>query len=368
MRICNAKVFIHGSFVDGGLEFNEKILTAGPEVTGGEDLQGCYVIPGLIDVHTHGAMGEDASDALAAGMPAMSRYYAAQGVTSWLPTTMTLKEEVLTPAMEVIRDFQRPAGGAKVAGIHLEGPFLSYAKRGAQAAENLHAPDAAMFHRLNAASGNLVRLVTIAPEEPGAMEFIRDVSRVCTVSLGHTTANYDTAAQAYAAGASHATHLYNGMPPLAHREPGVIAAALDAGATVELITDGLHIHPAVVRLTHRLFGDKLVLISDSLRCAGMPDGDYELGGQPITMKNGKATLSGSDTLAGSSVHLMDGLRRAVSFGVPLEAAVTAATLTPAKAIRMDDQIGSLDAGKWADFVVLDQDLQVKAVYINGEKV
>ena len=137
---------------------------------------------------------------------------------------------------------------------------------------------------------------------------------------------------------------------------------------MELITDGLHIHPAVVRLTHRLFGDKLVLISDSLRCAGMPDGDYELGGQPITMKNGKATLSGSDTLAGSSVHLMDGLRRAVSFGVPLEAAVTAATLTPAKAIRMDDQIGSLDAGKWADFVVLDQDLQVKAVYINGEKV
>ena len=368
MRITNAKVFVNGKFVEGGIEFEEKILAAGSQITDGEDGAGCYIIPGLVDIHTHGAMSEDASDGVEAGMPIMSRYYAKGGVTSWCPTTMTLKEPTLTRAMEVIRNFERPADGAKVAGVHLEGPFLCYSKRGAQAAENLHAPEAGTFHRLNEASGGLVKLVTIAPEEPGALDFIREVSPVCTVSLGHTAANYDTAMEAYKAGASHATHLYNGMPSLLHREPGVIAAAADAGATVELITDGLHIHPAVVRLTHRLFGEKLVLISDSLRCAGMPDGDYELGGQPITMKDGKATLTGSETLAGSSIHLMDGLRRSVSFGVPLEAAVTAATLAPAKAIRMDGEIGSLDEGKWADFVMLDEELNVKAVYINGKNV
>ena len=368
MRISNAKVFLNGRFVEGGIEFDEKITAVGCDVTDGEDLGGCYVIPGLVDIHTHGALSEDASDGAAEGMPVLSRYYAKGGVTSWCPTTMTLKEPVLTEAMKVIRDFERPEDGAKVAGIHLEGPFLCYSKRGAQAAENLHAPDVEMFRRLNQVSGNLVKLITVAPEEPGALDFIREVSPICAVSLGHTAADYATAMAAYEAGATHATHLYNGMPSLLHREPGVIAAASDAGATVELITDGLHIHPAVVRLTHKLFGEKLVLISDSLRCAGMPDGDYELGGQPITMKNGKATLTGSETLAGSSIHLMDGLRRSVSFGVPLEAAVTAATLTPAKAIRMDGEIGSLEEGKWADMVVLDEELNVKAVYINGKSI
>jgi len=368
MRIKNAKIFLNGQFVDGGIEFDEKITAVGSHITDGEDACGCYIIPGLVDIHTHGAMSEDASDGLVEGMPVMSRYYAKEGVTSWCPTTMTLKEPVLTEAMKAIAAFQRPEDGAKVAGIHLEGPFLCYAKRGAQAADNLHAPDAAMFRRLNEASGGLVKLVTVAPEEPGALEFIREVSPICAVSLGHTTADYDTAMAAYEAGATHATHLYNGMPSLHHREPGVIAAAADADATVELITDGLHIHPAVIRLTQKLFGDKLVLVSDSLRCAGMPDGDYELGGQPITMKNGKATLTGTETLAGSSIHLMDGLRRTVSFGVSLEAAVTAATLAPAKAIRMDGEIGTLDTGKWADFVMLDGDLNVKAVYINGKPV
>lgn len=368
MKISNAKVFVNGAFVDGGIDFGATVNAVGEAVDGGVDAQGCYLIPGLIDIHTHAAMGEDASDGEPEGMPKMSRYYAAKGVTSWCPTTMTLKEPELTRAMHVIRDFQRPADGAKVAGVNLEGPFVSYAKRGAQNADNIHAPDAAMFHRLNEASGGIVRLITIAPEEPGGIETIREISKTCTVSLGHTTADYDTAMAAYDAGARHATHLFNAMPALGHRAPGVIAAASDAGATVELITDGLHIHPAVVRLTHRLFGDRLVLISDSLRCAGMPDGDYMLGGQPITMKNGKATLKDSDTLAGSCIHLYDGLRRAVEFGVPLASAITAATLTPAKAIGRDGEIGSLDPGKCADFVVLDRDLNVRAVFIDGRQI
>ena len=368
MKLTNARVFLDGRFVTGGIEFSRAIEAVGPEVTGGTDLDGCYVIPGLIDIHTHGAMNEDASDGKPEGLVKMSRYYAAGGVTAWCPTTMTLKEPELTRAMEAINGFVRPADGAKVAGVHLEGPFLSLKKCGAQNPDNLHAPDAALFHRLNEASGHRVRLVTVAPEEPGALPFIREVSQTCTVSLGHTTADYDTAMAAYEAGASHATHLFNAMPPLNHREPGVVAAALDAGATVELITDGFHIHPAVIRLVHRLFGEKLVLISDSLRCAGMPDGDYELGGLPITLTKGVARLRGSSTLAGSSIHLMDGLRRAVSFGMPLEAAVYAATAAPAKAIRRDHEIGALAPGKAADLVVLDKDLHLKAVYIDGTAV
>jgi len=368
MKLSNAQIFSEGRFIPGGIDFDATVRALGPEVTGGVDAQGCYIIPGLIDIHTHGALNEDASDGSAEGLLKMARFYAAGGVTSWCPTTMTLKEPELTRAMAAIRGYVRPAAGAKVAGVHLEGPFLSLKKCGAQNPDNLHAPDAAMFHRLNEASGGLVRLVTVAAEEPGAMPFIREVSQECTVSLGHTTADYDTACAAYAAGASHATHLFNAMPPLNHREPGVVAAALDAGATVELITDGFHIHPAVVRLVHRLFGEKLALISDSLRCAGMPDGDYELGGLPITLTGGVARLRGSSTLAGSSIHLMDGLRRAVSFGVPLEAAVLAATAVPAKVIRREREIGALRPGLAADFVLLDADLQVRSVYIDGKVI
>ena len=365
MKISNAKVFVEGRFIDGGIEFNERILAVGDGVCGGIDAQGAYVIPGLIDIHTHAAVGEDASDGKPDGLIKMSRYYAEGGVTSWCPTTMTLKEPELTRAMHAIRGFIRPEGGAKIAGVNLEGPFLNLKKCGAQNPDNLHAPDVELFKRLYDASGGIVKIVTVAPEEPDAVDFIREVSRLCTVSLGHTTASYETACAAYEAGAAHTTHLFNAMPALLHREPGVIAAAMDYGASVELITDGLHIHPAVVRLTHNLFGDKLVLISDSLRCAGMPDGEYELGGQPITMKSGRAALTGTDTLAGSSIHLMDGLRRAVSFGIPLECAVLAATLAPARVIGMEGRIGTLRSGAYADIVILDAELSVKAVYING---
>ncbi len=367
MLIKNAKVFVGKEFVDGDVRFGSTIEAVGTlEGAADYDAAGCYVIPGLVDIHTHGAMGEDFSDGNPAGMQPMADYYAAHGVTSFLATTMTLKEETLTPAMHTIRDFKRQ-GGAKCAGIHLEGPFLCYAKRGAQAAENLHKPDADLFDRLNAASGGMVKLVTVACEEEGAEAFIRNVSQKCTVSLGHSTADYDTAMAGFAAGATHATHLYNGMPSFLHRAPGIIGAALDSGASVELICDGLHIHPAVIRATYKMFGDKLNLISDSLRCAGMPDGDYELGGQPITMKNGKATLTGTDTLAGSSISMLDALRNVVKFGLPLEAAVYAASTAPAQAAGLSD-IGAIEAGRAADLLVLDKDLNLKAVFINGERL
>lgn len=366
MKIFNARILTEDGFIHGGVEFDEKFGACGDCITDGDlDADGAYIIPGLVDIHTHAAMGEDASDGSAEGLSVMSRYYARGGVTSWCPTTMTLKEQDLTAAMKAIRGFVRPEGGAKIAGVNLEGPFLSYEKRGAQAAENLSLPDAGMFARLNDACGGMVRLITVAPELPGAMEFIREVSGVCTVSLGHSTADYETAMAAFNAGASHVTHLFNAMRPFLHREPGIVGAAHESGASAELICDGLHIHPAVVRTVFDLFGERTVLISDSMRCAGMPDGEYTLGGQPVTYSHGRATLRGTDTLAGSGIHLMDGVKKAVSFGIPLQKAVFAASTAPARAIGMQDSIGSIAPGLSADFLLLDDSLHLKAVYING---
>ena len=364
MLIKNAKVFVGKSFVDADIQFDRTVTAIG-KIDGPADLdaQGGYVIPGLVDIHTHGAMGEDFSDGKPEGLQPMADFYAAHGVTSFLGTTMTLKEETLTPAMHTIRDF-RSGHGAKCAGIHLEGPFLCYAKRGAQAAENLHKPDTALFHRLNEASGGIVKMVTVACEVEGAMPFLREVSKVCAVSWGHTTADYDTAMAGFQAGATHATHLYNGMPSFLHRAPGVIGAAFDSGASVELICDGLHIHPSVIRATYQLFGDKLNLVSDSLRCTGMPDGDYELGGQPIVMKDQKATLL-DGTLAGSSISLLKAMQNVVRFGLPLEAAVYAASTAPAQAARLD--AGVIAQGKPADLVLLDKDLELKAVFVDGKR-
>lgn len=365
MLIKNGLIFIGHSFIRSDIQFDSNITAIGNIVGSGDfDAKEHYIIPGLIDIHTHGAVGEDFFDGNTAGLLPMADYYAKHGVTSFLATTMTLKEEALLPAMKTIRDFKR-SGGAKCAGIHLEGPFLSFKKRGAQAAENLHLPNIQLFHRLNDASGGQVRLVTVACEERGAMDFISQVSDSATVSLGHTSCTYEQAMEAFAHGASHATHLFNGMEGLHHRKPGIIAAAMDFGASVELICDGIHIHPAVIRLVHKLYGDKLTLISDSLHCAGMPDGEYELGGQPITVRDGKATLSGSETIAGSSISLLDAVRNVVSFGIPLAAAVYAASTAPANAVRLHD-VGSIQIGKRADLLVLDSSLNLKAVYIDGQ--
>ena len=367
MRIKNAKVFVGKTFIDADIEFDQKITAVG-RLEGEADLDcaGCYVIPGLVDIHTHGAMGEDFSDGKGDKLQLMADYYAAHGVTSFLATTMTLKEEVLTPAMHAIRDFARK-GGAKCAGIHLEGPFLGYAKRGAQAAENLHKPDPDLFDRLNAASGGKVKLVTVACEEEGGMDFVANVSKKCTVSLGHTSADYDQAMEAFARGASHATHLYNGMDGLHHRKPGIIAAAMDAGASVELICDGLHIHPAAIRLAHKLYGDKLNLVSDSLRCAGMPEGQYDVGGQQIIVKGGLARLL-DGTIAGSASTLYDGLRKAISFGIPEEDAVRACTYNPACALHAEDEIGSIASGKNADFLICSGDYSEKRVFLGGKEL
>ena len=374
MKVINGRVFDpEQGFVQRDLCTDGSLIAAAGD---GEviDAAGGYVIPGLVDVHFHGAVGEDFSDATAEGLQRIADFELSQGVMYICPAGMTLPEDQLRAICENTAAHRREnKGGAEVVGLHLEGPFLSMAKKGAQNADYLHAPDAAMLARLQKAAQGAVRLVTVAPEEPGAMEFIRAAKEMgITVSVGHTTADYDTAMEAFRCGASHATHLYNGMPSLHHRAPAVIGAAFDTpGVRAELICDGVHIHGAMVRLAFRLFGkERMVLISDSLRAAGMPDGVYPFGGQEIEVHGNRATIVGHpETLAGSVTSLMGCLRQAVQFDIPLHDAVRACTLNPAQAIGIADRCGTLDEGKDASFVVLDEkDLSVRAMVFKGQRI
>ena len=338
------------------------------------DASDCYVIPGLVDVHFHGAVGEDFSDATPEGLQRIADYELSEGVTYICPTSMTLSEEILTDICKNVAEHRKNnSGGAEVVGAHLEGPFLSYAKRGAQNADYLRDPDAEMLARLQDAAEGCVKLITMAPEQPGGLDFIEKATAMgVTVSVGHTTADYDTAMAAFKAGASHATHLYNGMPPIHHRAPDVIGAASDnPHVRAELICDGIHIHDSVVRLTFRLFGaERMVIISDSLRATGMPDGQYPFGGQEIEVHGNRATIVGHpETLAGSVTSLMGCLRQAVSMGIPMADAVRACTYNPACAIGIDNRAGTLDVGKEASIVILNaSDLSVKQIIFKGNLI
>ena len=372
MRLTGAQVFdARQGFVSRDLCIADGRIAARAEEP--VDVSGCYLIPGLTDLHFHGCKGEDFSDATPEGLQIMADYELSRGVTQICPAGMTLGEDQLTRiCRNAARHRKHNTGGAELVGLHLEGPFLCKAKKGAQNEAFLHDPDPVMLHRLQEAAEGLVKLVTLAPEQPGSREFIRGaLADGVTVSLGHTTADYDTALAAYQAGARQATHLFNAMPPFTHRAPGVVGAAFDSPeVNVELISDGVHIHPSVVRAVFQLFGkDRVILISDSLRATGMPDGRYPFGGQEIEVHGNRATMAGDpNTLAGSVSDLMACMKTAVSFGIPLADAVTAAAVNPARVLGIDDRLGTLDAGKEANVVVLDQHLDVKAVLFHGKVV
>ncbi len=369
MKIKNANIWTkeHG-FVSGGISFTDTIEQVGV-VSGADaiDAEGMYLIPGFVDIHVHGALGHDFSDASAEGNEIIARRLVQHGVTSYLHTTMTVSEEQMVEIAKTVDCDNRDPNRSGCVGIHLEGPFLSYRKRGAQHPDHLRAADYLLFRRVNEISGGNVRLVAVAPEIEGGMEFIRMAHEETTVSLAHTCAEYDLAMEAFRAGADHVTHLFNGMDSFLHRAPGVVGAAMDSGAYAELICDGLHVHPSVVRAAFKMFPGRIVLISDAVQSAGMADGNYLLGGLAITMKDGRTTLA-DGTLAGSNITLLDALRNAVSFGISLEEAIEAATLRPAVSVRVDHLVGSLKPGKRADFLLLDKELNLHSVYHFGQAV
>ena len=364
MIIKRGKVFQEdGNFLEQTLYVNDHRLVDKAEYQDdGEviDAEGLLVLPGLVDIHSHGAAGEDFSDGNPEGLKKILQYEKRCGITSYCPTSMTFPKERLRQIFASIKGAQTE-DGATVVGINMEGPFLDPAKKGAHVEKWIAAPDVAFVRELNQDADGLVRLVTLAPNMDGAEEFIKEMHEEVCISLGHTAADYDCASRAMKLGAHHVTHLYNAMQPFGHRAPGLIGAAMDdPECMVELICDGYHIHPSAIRAAFRMFGpERVILISDSMRATGMENGTYELGGQEVTVKDRKAVLK-DGTLAGSATNLYGCMCKAVEFGIPLEQAIMAATANPARSIGIFDRVGSR-IGKQADLLLVSENLELKRV-------
>lgn len=335
-----------------------------------------YILPGLVDIHFHGCAGYDFCDGTVEAVRAIASYEMTHGTTTICPATMTLSEEQLmgicAAGAEAAETETLPEGipvKDVLRGIYLEGPFISEEKKGAQNPAYIRTPDRQMLEGLQQAAKGMIRMVAIAPETEGAMDCIRDCQGAFRFSIAHTCADYEIAKEAMEAGAHHVTHLYNAMPPFTHRKPGVIGAAAENEDTrVELICDGIHIHPCVVKSTFKLFGAKrMVLVSDSMMATGMEDGEYALGGQPVTVKGNRALLK-DGTIAGSATNLFGCMRTAIQMGVPKEEAVRAATRNPAEAVGLEEECGMLCPGRRADILIADSDFSLLEVIKSGRTV
>lgn len=376
MIIKNVKVYTESmEFVSKEIAIRDgrfaEVKDADPaeEVLDGE---GCYAIPGLIDLHFHGCKGYDFCDGTKEAIARIAEYEASVGVTAIAPATMTLPVNELEEILAVAAAYKEEAkvsAGADLIGVNMEGPFISEEKKGAQDARNIISCNEDICRRFLQASGGLVKFVGIAPERSeNTKDFILKMKDQVHISLAHTNADYDTAMEAFKAGADHAVHLYNAMPAFTHRNPGVVGAVSDsAHVNAEMICDGVHIHPSVVRATFKMLGaDRIILISDSMRATGMPDGRYTLGGLEVDVTGNRATLASNGALAGSATNLMDCMRTAVlKMGIPLETAVACATRNPARCLGVYGEYGSITPGKRGNAVLLDRELKVKAVIKDG---
>ena len=334
------------------------------------DAQGNYVIPGLLDMHIHGYLGEDASDGSFDGIRTMAEGVAKNGVTSFLPTTMTVSYDELRAAFAQIRRGVEESKsdswqGAQILGVNAEGPFINPGKKGAQAGENIRPGDAAFLQEYL----DIIRVFTIAPEMPGNLDCIREMAGKTLISMGHTAATYAQAEEAIDAGVGHVTHLFNAQTPLMHRDPGVVGAALtDGRVSAELIADTFHVSAHLYSLVTRMKGDKLVLITDCTRAGGLADGEYTLGGQPIFVKGIECRLA-DGTIAGSVLKLNNAVRNLLDYtDLPVWEAVNAASLNPARRIGVDDRKGSLETGKDADIAIVNENFDVLRTIVGGRSV
>ncbi len=374
MRVAGASVFSKGNvFLEKDIYVKDGFITDEAAETGEViDASDCYAIPGLIDIHFHGALGADVCDGTMDAFEKIAGYEASRGITAICPATLTLSEEDLKKVLSLGAEFAagEHEGCAELVGFNMEGPFISASKKGAQNPNYIRRCSVSLVEEFFGASKGLLKIIGLAPEDnPGFEEYIRAVKDRVKVSIAHSNADYDTAKRAFDAGASHAVHLYNAMSAANHREPGIVGAVYDSRhVSCEIICDGIHVHPAVVRETFDMMGpERMILISDSLRSAGMPDGQYKLGGLDVIKKGKECRLAEGGNIAGSTCDLLDCMRTAVlEMGIALEKAVAAVTINPARCIGVDDKRGSLDAGKIADILLLDKkDLSIKAVYMKG---
>lgn len=373
MILKNATVF-NGDFekvrADVAIE-GERISKIG-DLSGEDelDLTDMTVMPGLIDIHIHGCGGADAGDATPEALETMSQTLVKNGITSFCPASMTLSFEKLTKIFANIDEMKNKVGGAYIHGANMEGPYIAMSKKGAQNPLYVRNPDKEEFKRLFDGCNGSIKVVDIAPECDGGDEFIKEIQPICPVSIAHTDAGYDEAVHAIELGVRHITHLFNAQSGLHHRKPGVVGAAFDVGkekgVRAELICDGFHIHPATLRIAFRAMGeDGTVIVSDSMKAAGCPDGDYDLGGQPVYVRDGKALLA-DGTIAASTSNVYKELKNVISFGIPEKQAVKSATINPAKAIRADRETGSIEEGKLADILVVDKDYNIRLVIVKGK--
>ena len=372
MIIKNGKLLNDSfKFENSDLEINgEKIAKIGANLSGDEviDAEGMYVVPGFIDSHTHGAMGVEYWEDLEDSYPTMSEFEGKNGTTAIFATISAAVNEKMIKSIKVYEREKNNAPGAKYLGIHLEGPFFNVAKKGAHLPENIRDTSIEEFKTFIDAGGEDIKIITLAPELPNAEETIKYIVDCgTTVTMGHTNATYDEAQKGVEWGVSRATHTFNAMSPLNHREPGVVGSALtNDKVDCELICDFFHVHPAVCKMVYDLKGvDKVIMITDSVVGAGLPDGTFRNG--TVIVKDQKTYLT-DGTIAGGTSCLIDGIRNMVSVGVTLEDAVKMATINPAKSVRIDDKVGSLKEGKAADVVILDKELNVKYVFVDGKLI
>lgn len=372
----NGLIFINGKFKKNQILIADDTIEAVgnsisiPEGTEVIDCTGKRIIPGLIDIHTHGCAGYDFSTASTEDMHEMFRWYGKKGITTVLPTTTTDSAENMHAAMLNLHQVHRQQHIEKpleshMAGVHMEGPFFGTEKKGAQNEKYLLPIDENLFRELFLACGGFIRIVDIDPMLPGAFDFINRHRRDFVISLAHTTCDYETAKKASQAGITHITHLFNAMNSLHHREPGLIGALYDFGFYADIICDGIHIHPAVLRMMFSAVPEKLVLISDSISAAGLSDGKYKLGGSDIFVKDGCATLR-DGTLAGSTTNIYDSMINLIHYGIPASVAITSATESAALSAGIAKRYGFIKKGRTADLVILDMDYHLEKVWISGQ--